>query len=130
MPPSPAENPKTFISYARKDSEFALKLASDLRKAGANIWLDTLDIAAGQRWDRAIQQALTTCPRIVVLLSPDSVLSENVMDEVHYALDKGKDIIPVVLKDCEIPYRLSRFQRVDLQQGISDLLRVLGVLKN
>ena len=36
-----------FFSYSRTDSEFVLKLAKDLRKAGANIWLDQLDIKAG-----------------------------------------------------------------------------------
>lgn len=29
-----------FISYSREDSEFALKLAQDLRAAGAHIWMD------------------------------------------------------------------------------------------
>ncbi len=39
--PSPAENPKPFISYAREDSEFALKLAADLREAGEKFPLIT-----------------------------------------------------------------------------------------
>ena len=38
------EKPKVFFCYARADSEFALKLANDLRSAGANIWIDQLDI--------------------------------------------------------------------------------------
>src|SRR6266852_3699466 len=29
-----------FFSYSRQDSEFALKLAKDLRAAGAAVWLD------------------------------------------------------------------------------------------
>ncbi|NIV92429.1 TIR domain-containing protein [candidate division KSB1 bacterium] len=36
------ENPRIFISYARADSEFALKLGKDLRSAGADIWIDQL----------------------------------------------------------------------------------------
>ena len=88
MARSRAANSRTFISYARQDSEFATKLAKDLREAGANIFLDTLDIAAGKRWDRAIQEALTACPRMLVILSPASVSSDNVLDEVHYGLDE------------------------------------------
>jgi len=37
---------KTFFSYSRADSEFVLKLATDLRNAGIDIWLDQLDIPA------------------------------------------------------------------------------------
>ena len=40
---------KTFFSYSRDDSEFVLKLAKDLRAAGADVWLDQLDIGAGKR---------------------------------------------------------------------------------
>jgi hypothetical protein len=35
-----------FFSYARADAEFALKLAKSLRSAGANLWIDQLDIRA------------------------------------------------------------------------------------
>ena len=33
-----------FISYSREDSDFALRLAQDLKSAGAAIWLDQVDI--------------------------------------------------------------------------------------
>lgn len=125
----PASNSQIFISYAREDSEFALKLATDLRREGANLWLDTLDIKAGRRWDRAVQEALTACPCMLVILSPAAVSSDNVLDEVHYALEEGKEIIPVLHKTCEIPYRLRRLQRIDVQQGISHLLQVLRVAR-
>jgi hypothetical protein len=36
------------LSYSRIDSEFALKLARDLRSAGTDIWIDQLDIAPGE----------------------------------------------------------------------------------
>jgi isopentenyl diphosphate isomerase/L-lactate dehydrogenase-like FMN-dependent dehydrogenase len=48
--PSAGERNRTFISYAREDSEFALKLVRDLRQAGANVWLDRTDIPVGQNW--------------------------------------------------------------------------------
>jgi hypothetical protein len=43
------ETQSNFLSYARDDSEFALKLANALRVAHANIWIDQLDIPAGNR---------------------------------------------------------------------------------
>ena len=49
---------RTFVSYAREDSDFAIRMAKDLRQAGANIWVDQLDITLGQLWDEAIEKAL------------------------------------------------------------------------
>src|SRR5580700_2972006 len=92
-----------FLSYCRVDTDFAKQLAGDLKAAGRNVWLDQLDITLGQRWDRAIQDALIRCPCMLVILSPASVDSDNVMDEVNFALENHKVIIPVIHKDCTVP---------------------------
>jgi hypothetical protein len=81
-----------FVSYCREDSDFALKLAGDLKTTGANVWLDQLDILPGERWDRAVEEALAKCPSVVVILSPASVSSTNVMDEVSFALEERKNL--------------------------------------
>lgn len=120
-----------FFSYAREDSDFVLKLATELRTAGANLWLDQLDIMGGQRWDRSIEEALRTCEGMIVVLSPDSVASDNVMDEVSYALEQRKLVVPVVYRDCSIPFRLRRVQYIDFTHGFENgcvqLLRALGI---
>lgn len=122
-----------FLSYARTDAEFALKLAKSLRSAGANLWIDQLDIRAGDRWDRAVQQALTKAEGLLIILSPHAVDSTNVMDEVSFALSKNKRIVPVLYKPCEIPYRWEPIERVDFTKGFSHglerLLSDLGVKK-
>ncbi len=102
-----------FFSYSRSDSDFVLKIAKDLRNAGFNIWLDQLDIRPGSRWDDAIQAALNQSRTLIVILSSSSVASENVMDEVSFAIGNKKNLIPVLLNECVTPFRLSRFQRVD-----------------
>jgi hypothetical protein len=40
-----------FISYAREDSSFANQVAADLKAAKAEVWMDQLEIQAGQRRD-------------------------------------------------------------------------------
>jgi hypothetical protein len=80
------EETKLFFSYSRADSEFALRLAKDLRTAGARLWIDQLDIPPGARWDQSVEQALKCCSAVLVVLSPASVQSENVLDEIHFAL--------------------------------------------
>src|SRR5262245_11632924 len=92
-----------FFSYARKDAAFVLRLAKELREVGINLWLDQLDILGGQRWDRAVEAALQTCQDMIVVLSPEALASNNVMDEVSYALEEGKTVIPILLHSCTIP---------------------------
>jgi hypothetical protein len=115
----------TFFSYARVDSEFVLRLAKDLRASGAKVWLDQLDISPGQRWDASVEEALRASPRQVAVLSPASVVSDNVMDEVSFALEEHKQVIPVLYRDCQIPFRLRRVQYIDFRTDYDRGLREL-----
>ena len=119
-------NSKIFFSYSRLDSDFALRLAKDIRAAGIDIWIDQLDIQAGNHWDAAVEKALATSACVLVILTPSSTSSTNVMDEVSFALESGKKIIPVLLEDCLAPFRLRRLQRIDFtkdyQAGFKQLL--------
>jgi hypothetical protein len=120
-----------FFSYSRSDSPFALTLAKDLREAGADIWIDQLDIPAGTHWDAAVEKALNSAAYVLVILSPASTASTNVMDEVSFALESGKKIIPVLLEDCLAPFRLRRLQRIDFTSdytsGFSQLVISLNL---
>jgi tetratricopeptide (TPR) repeat protein len=120
-----------FISYCRADEEFALRLAQDLKDAGAAVWLDQLDIKPGHSWDNAVEGALRAATKMLVILTPTSVSSENVRDEIAYALKQGKVVIPVLYIECEIPLRLERKQHIDFRanytRGVDLLLRELRV---
>ena len=123
----------TFISYSRRDSEFALELVNELRAAGFAIWFDQLDIQPGSRWDDEIEKALTQCSIFMVLLTPSSTASNNVKDEISYAIDKNKLIMPVLLKNAVVPLRLRRFQYVDFteksyEEGIEAAKQLLNDL--
>lgn len=123
--------PPAFISYARSDAEHGLRLATDLKKAGANVWLDQLDIEPGHRWDVEVEKALTACHEMILLLTPSSVDSGNVMDEVSFALEEKKTVIPLLFQDSKIPFRLRRLEYIDFRnlydEGLSRLLRTLAV---
>ncbi|WP_263350298.1 toll/interleukin-1 receptor domain-containing protein [Acidicapsa acidisoli] len=127
----PSDRSIAFISYSRDDSEFALRLAWDLKSAGARVWLDQLDIQPGQRWARAVQEAMTDAPLLLVILSPSSVSSINVEDEVAFALEEHKTVIPIFFQDCKVPFRLRPFQHADFRsdygRGLKSLLASLGV---
>jgi eukaryotic-like serine/threonine-protein kinase len=120
-----------FISYSREDSEFVLRLAADLRQAGARIWLDQLDITPGTPWDSMIEQALREAASMLLVLSTASVKSENVRNEISFALQEKKTIIPILRQDCAVPLQLHRLQRIDCRtdyaRGLNAVLRELGV---
>src|SRR4051812_26362162 len=107
------QQPYYFFSYSRKDSEFVKRLASDLKNTSANVWLDQLDISPGSPWDESIQNALNEAHGLIVILSGTSAKSQNVMDEVSYALSRGKKVVPLMIEECQIPFRLARLQYID-----------------
>jgi TIR domain/Cytochrome oxidase complex assembly protein 1 len=126
-----SDAPAAFFSYCREDSEFALRLAEDLKAAGAAVWIDQVDIEPGMPWDRAVEDALNSCPRMLVILSPVSIKSNNVRDEVSFALSKQKRVIPVLYRECDVPFRLARLQHIDFRsdyaRGLKSLLKALSV---
>jgi formylglycine-generating enzyme required for sulfatase activity len=127
----PAVSHRTFVSYARADAEFALKLVADLRKAGVDLWFDRTDIPVGKNWPRAVQDALYSCGQFLVIISPASTGSDNVMAELDFALDEGKRIFPVLQKECRRPFRIRNIQYADFtadyRSGLSELLKALAV---
>ncbi len=127
----PLDAPTAFFSYSREDSEFAIRLAEDLKAAGAVVWIDQLDIEPGQEWDNAIEDAVTQCPRMLLILTAASVKSKKVRNEIAFALDEGKTIIPVLYQDCMVPLQLRRIQHIDFRtdyaRGLKALLKTLGV---
>ncbi len=125
MPASPAVA-RYFFSYAREDGDFVLRLAKDLRAAGVDLWLDQLDILGGQRWDEAVEAALQACPGMITVLSPAAIASQNCLDEISYALEEEKQVIPVLHQPCAIPFRLRRVQYVDFTAGYAEGLAALA----
>lgn len=123
---------KIFFSYSRTDGQgHALKLAGDLRAAGANVWIDQLDIELGKLWDLEVEKALNTADCVLFIATEKSTTSNNVLNEVYYALDENKKVIPVVFHDCRIPFQLRRLQRIDFtadyNTAFERLMKALGL---
>ena len=102
-----------FLSYSRSDERFALRFAKDLRSRGVAMWVDQLDIRPSEHWDRAIERAVRDCQGLVVILSPRSVASDNVADEISYAIDNRKSVLPVMIEKCSLPLRITRMHLID-----------------
>ncbi len=108
-------NYSSFISYSRHDKDFARRLVADLSADAQDLFFDQNDITPSVDWTHSIQTALESCSRLILILSPHAVDSKNVLDETRYALDHGKQIYPVLYRDCNIPFWLWRIEYVDFQ---------------
>ena len=119
-----------FISYSREDANFAWDVALTLRELGIDVWIDQLDIAPGEHWDRAIHAALKNCTHMLVVHSAASFTSNNVWDEWSYFLNRRKPVIPLLIESVELPFRLERVQYIDFvrlpfKRAVDQLLHIL-----
>src|SRR5689334_22099210 len=102
-----------FISYSRKDIDFARKLAGDLEKAGYEVWWDLTDLRGGDDWVRMIPDAIAASEFVIVVLSPNSVISDWVRKEYTQALSLRKRVIPIMLAQTRVPFSLNTINYVD-----------------
>jgi len=108
---------KIFVSYSRKDIDFARKLAGDLEKAGYDVWWDITDLQGGDDWVRTIPDAIETSQYVIVVLSPNSIESEWVKKEYTQALNLHKKIIPIMLMPTSVPFALNTINFVNFAVG-------------
>ena len=106
-----------FVSYSRVDLAWVHGLVGELAAVGIDVWLDVHRLKPGAAWDSEIERALQGTSVLMIVLSPDSVKSRNVLDEVNYALNKNLLVVPVLYRPCEVPYRIARLQHVDFTKG-------------
>jgi len=122
-----------FVSYSSNDRPFAIGLVKELQNLGANVWIDQLGIGLGENWDNAIEEALEKSETFMLIISPTSVESPNVQDEVSIAINTNKKMVPILIKECELPMRWQRKQYADLthnpDKAIHDILSFLGLQK-
>lgn len=94
-------NTDVFISYSRKDGDFARRLNRKLQEAGKNTWFDQESISSGVDFEKEIFKGIAGADNIVFVLSPDSVQSEYCEREVNYAAELGKRFITVLCRPTE-----------------------------
>ncbi len=123
--------PYVFISYSRKDAAFVERLYADLKSNNINAWVDTYKISPGQNWDRTIHDALENASALILVISPDSMASQNVHAEYLYALEMDKPVLPIVVREASIPLQLRLLQYLDFRDSYElGLSKLIGALKS
>jgi formylglycine-generating enzyme required for sulfatase activity len=102
---------RVFISYSRKDEDFAQELLAGLELAGFEPYLDKHDIAAGEDWEARLGRLIESADTVVFVISPDAVASERCAWEVERTVTLKKRLLPIVWRpvdEAQVPPRLKQ----------------------
>src|ERR1700752_288144 len=89
--------PDIFISYSSKDRDQATALAELLWTEGLDVWIDKQALGGGQEWATKIAEAIRECKAFLLLLSPYSVQSPEVLRELSLASERKRRVVPIEL---------------------------------
>lgn len=97
-----------FLCHSSKDKEFVRKLARDIEAHGLHYWLDEAEMRIGDSLIQKIRSGIDKVDYFAIILSPDSVNAPWVVNELDVAMNhqiNGKSIkvLPLLLKECELP---------------------------
>ncbi len=107
-----------FISYSRKDAAFAEDLRERVQAANFEVWMDSI-LPAGFDWRQEIDAAIRESFVILVVVSPDSKVSEYVTYEWAFGLGLGVKVIPLMVQPTPLHPRLESVQHVDFVDAAS-----------
>ena len=113
-----------FISYSRKDFEEVSALIEKIKAAlpGISYWFDINGIESGDEFEDKIISAIDNSSYVLFALSENSIGSQWTKDEVMYARNTDKKVIPVLLKGAQMKgWFLFKFGRVDCIDSTNQL---------
>ena len=100
-----------FISYRRDGGEYTAKMLRDrLDELGYAVFFDVESLRSGD-FNTKLYSVIEECADFILILSPNALNrcqneDDWVRREVEYALERGKNIIPVMLRGFEFPENL------------------------
>ena len=122
--------PGIFLSHSSRDKELVTKLACDLTLGGFHVWFDSWEVEIGESLYDRVFGGIDDATFLVLCLSPSSVESRWVLDELDAALAKEEAlgrrvILPVLVAGCELPAAIACRMLADLSReylkGLEDL---------
>ena len=85
-----------FISHVEEDKDVALEIARALNAAGYTTWCYEEDNDPGVSYLTQIGEAIEACHAVVLVISPESLGSDQVSREVEFSHDSRKRFVPVL----------------------------------
>jgi hypothetical protein len=105
------KNYDAILSYSQKDRECAKELAQRLVEAGFSVFYDDSKLANGDSCAKSLADALRNARATLVIMSPDYFASDWSRSELEISIAleledterEGGRIVPLLLRDCDIP---------------------------
>jgi hypothetical protein len=93
-----------FISYSTKDKEFAKRLHGRMRDSNLRVWFANEDLKGGHKLHEQIDEAIRVYDKFIIVLSPESLRSKWVMNEVRRTrkaelASRKRKFFPIALMD-------------------------------
>lgn len=90
-----------FISYSRRDKDFANQLVNALEREKRDVWIDWQDIPTGTQFLDEIFEGIANADVFIFIASSNSLISEFCNYEIERARESSKRIIPVIRQRLE-----------------------------
>lgn len=88
-----------FISFHRRDKVFVKNMVDQLKADDRYVWVDFENQPTTHTWLTNIHNGIESQDVFILVLSPDSIASENINWEIDHAVKNGKRIVPLVARD-------------------------------
>jgi uncharacterized protein YjbI with pentapeptide repeats len=119
-----------FISYSAKDDDFAKRIHADLQNNGVRCWFAPHDLPIGEKILDAVDQAIRSRDKVLLILSKNAIKSDWVEDEVKKALEEEKTrrpkqtvLFPIRLDDAVMKTKEAWAGLVRRDRNIDDFTR-------
>lgn len=96
------KDPYLFVSYSHKDSALVYPEIERLHQLGFRIWYDE-GIDPGNEWPDEVAKALDLSSFFLVFVSPRSVESKNVRNEINFAINHLKPFLAIHVEETPLP---------------------------
>jgi len=113
--PYNGSKPYIFVSYAHKDYSLVEKFLRCFSENKYRFWYDE-GIKSGSEWSDFIVERIDKAEVFIVFLSANSIVSENVKDEIHVAVSTKKHVVVIKLDDTVLSGGL--LLKLDRKQAI------------
>ncbi len=120
-----------FISYAHKDTADVDIVIQDLlaRRKDLRLFVDRVSLREGSAWPQELYEALDSCRKVIVVLSPPYLESKHCKFEFNVALLRQNDsavdvILPIYLQTTGLPTYMRLLQHFDCRERDAVKLKV------
>ncbi len=109
-----------FISYSHADKDRLAPVVKLIRVFKPDLVFQDYDnLEVGKPWEPQLLEALANADLVAVFWCSHSAQSDWVKKEYQLAIQKAKDVLPIMLDDTPMPQDLSAYQGIDMRGTVA-----------